>query len=1104
MSRALTIRFRSKIAALALGALALSGAATGSASAYLAKPSAGSGIGHVAALPAPTVATATAGTGTVSLSWGPVSAPGTGPVSYYVRRDGGAPAGNCPTSSSTATVTSCTDSGLAPGNHVYTVTAVWRSWTARGAEHSVNVAVGVADHLVLSASDTTPTAGAADSLQILAKDSAGNTVTTYTGSKSLTFGGAQSAGATHPTVTSSTGTAVAFGTAETITFTNGQATVSSGRNGSMTLYKAETANVTVTDGTLSNGTGTSLVVGAGSTSAFALSTPSPTAGKTFEETITAVDSWGNTTTSYTGSKTSMSFTGPSSSPGGKAPAYPSSVTFNAGVGSASITLYDAQTTTLTAKQSFSTSGTSASFTVAPAAAAALSVANPGTQSAGTQFSATISAIDAYGNVQPEYAGSKALTFSEPDASPSGKNPLYPEAVTFTNGKGTAAITLYDAELTPLKATDGTLAGTSSNFTINGSATAAGYTLSTPSPTAGKAFEETITAKDVYGNTASYSGTKTIAFSGPASSPKGEAPKYPSTVSFTGGVSTNASITIYNAAATTLTAKENTAGISGTSASFNVAPAAASVFAWGAIGAQQAGTAFGFTLTATDLYGNPAEETGSQKVTFTGPESSPNGSKPEYPTTVSFTGGVGTGTIKLYDATASAAITATQTGGPKGTSASFAVAPLSAAALSLAAPGNQTAGNAFNEAITAVDAYGNTATSYAGTKQLSFAKPASSPSGQAPGYPASVTFTGGAGSAQITLYDAQSTTLEATDGALTGTSSSFAVAAAGASVFSLSTPAPTAGKAFEETITAKDAWGNAATYSGTKTIAFSGPTNSPNGTKPAYPASVVFTSGTGTAQITLSNAQSTTLTAKEGSVSGTSATFSVGAAAPSALTFATIGAQIAGVPFNVSLTASATDAFGNAASYEGTKTIAFKGPEASPSGKEPAYPATVNFSGGKGTASVTLYDANSATSLEASEASGPKGTAAGFSVGAGSAAKTAWSGASSNTGAAEGLCLFTCTWSGFSKNQKWSSKVSVTDENGNIVSNVGSGHNVTLTMPESGSTGTLSTKSLTIPTTGAATSSTSVTYTAPNSFSWSSDSFTAQAAGFTAASATIKK
>ena len=53
---------------------------------------------------------------------------------------------------------------------------------------------------------------------------------------------------------------------------------------------------------------------------------------------------------------------------------------------------------------------------------------------------------------------------------------------------------------------------------------------------------------------------------------------------------------------------------------------------------------------------------------------------------------------------------------------------------------------------------------------------------------------------------------------------------------MSTPGTqTAGTAFNVTITATDAYGNAATnYAGAQTVTFTGPSNSPNGTAPAYP------------------------------------------------------------------------------------------------------------------------------------------------------------------------------------------------------------------------------------------------------------------------------
>lgn len=267
------------------------------ASAFFSGGGSGSAPASVGTLTAPAAPGATAGAGTVALSWASVSPPvGVGGVTYYVQRDGSDAGGNCPTQAAPSTVTSCTDSGLSAGIYHYTVTAVWRSWSATSTSTPVTLASGALDHFSLAASTTTPTAGAGDNLTITAKDSAGNTVTAYTGDQTLTFSGASTIGANKPTVTSKTGTAVAFGTAETITFTNGIAAVSGVNNGVMTLYKAETANVTVSDGTHTGSL--SVTVGAAAAASITATSgggQSANAGAAFTNPLVATvsDTYGN-------------------------------------------------------------------------------------------------------------------------------------------------------------------------------------------------------------------------------------------------------------------------------------------------------------------------------------------------------------------------------------------------------------------------------------------------------------------------------------------------------------------------------------------------------------------------------------------------------------------------------------------------------------------------------------------------------------------------------------------------------------------------------------------------------------------------------------------
>ncbi len=611
----------------------------------------------LATLSSPTISNATPGAQTVELTWSAVTPPASGTVEYYVTRDGGAPGGGCPSSSSHSTATSCTDTGMSVGTHEYTVTAVWRTWTA-SASKSVTVAFGPATHLLLEAASTTPTAGATDNLTITAKDAANNTVGTYSGSHPLIFEGASEAGGEEPVVLDKSGSEKSFGEETEITFSEGKATVSGATNGVMTLYKAEAAHIKVTEGSLNNGAGLAVTVKAAAAKKLSVPTPSEQeAGAPFNVTLTATDEYGNTATSYAGKKT-ITWSEPANSPSGKAPSYTASVTFTAGAGAAASTkLYDAQTTTLKAKEGATIEGTSGSFTVKATIAKKFTVPTPAEQEAGVAFNVTLTAFDEYGNLATSYAGAKTLAWSGAANAPSGTAPEYPASastVTFTAGVGTASsLKLYDAASTTLKAKEGTIEVTLGAFTVK-AATANSFSLSTPAEKeAGTtAVSVKVTAIDEWGNTAkSYAGAKTLIWSGPSSSPSGQAPGYPATVTFTSGAGT-ASIKLYDAQSTTLKATEGT--IEGTTGSFTVKAAVAKKLTVPTPSEQEAGVAFNVTLTAFDEYGNLATGyAGSRTLVFSEPASSPGGFPPEYPTTattVTFTEGVGTASlIKLFDA-----------------------------------------------------------------------------------------------------------------------------------------------------------------------------------------------------------------------------------------------------------------------------------------------------------------------------------------------------------------------------------------------------------------------------------------------------------------------
>jgi hypothetical protein len=609
----------------------------------------------LATLSAPAISSATPGAQTVELTWSAVTPPAGGTVEYFLTRDGGAPGGGCPSSSSRSTATSCTDTGMSVGAHEYTVTAVWRTWTA-SASKSVTVAFGPATHLVLEAASITPTAGEADNLTITAKDASNDTVGTYSGSHSLIFEGAGVAtSGEEPVVVDESGVERSFGEETEVTFTGGKATVSSATNGVMMLYKAEAAHIKVKEGSLNNGAGLAVTVKAAAAKKLSVPTPSEQeAGLAFNVTLTATDEYGNTATSYAGKKT-IAWSEPASSPSGKAPSYTAAITFTAGVGAAAATkLYDAQSTTLKAKESTTTiEGTTGAFTVKAAAAKKFTVPAPSEQEAGVAFNVTLTAIDEYSNVATSYTGVKTLTWSNPANAPNGTAPEYPATVTFAAGVGTASLLkLYDAQSTTLKAKEGTIEVTLASFTVK-AASAVSFSLPTPAEqTAGTAFNETMTAWDTWHNIAkSYAGAKTLSFSEPASSPNGKAPSYPATVTFTAGAGT-ASIKLYDAQSTTLKVTEGT--IEGATGSFTVKAAATKKLSVPTPVEQEAGVAFNVTLTATDEYGNLAKSyTGAKTIAWSGPASSPNATAPEYPTAataVTFTEGVGTASsLKLNDA-----------------------------------------------------------------------------------------------------------------------------------------------------------------------------------------------------------------------------------------------------------------------------------------------------------------------------------------------------------------------------------------------------------------------------------------------------------------------
>ncbi|HWO82172.1 MAG TPA: hypothetical protein VNM38_00080, partial [Solirubrobacterales bacterium] len=186
---------------------------------------------------------------------------------------------------------------------------------------TITVTAAAASKFSIAAASATPTAGAVDELTTTAQDTYGNTATSYTGAHGLVFSGAVAGpSGTAPTVSDSTGADVAFGASTSLNFSAGVAKAAESKNGGMKLYKSGATSIQATEGTITTPTALSVTVAAASAIKLVLSssTLTPVAGTGFNVTTTAVDTYGNTATGYTGSK-NITFAGATASPSGAQP-----------------------------------------------------------------------------------------------------------------------------------------------------------------------------------------------------------------------------------------------------------------------------------------------------------------------------------------------------------------------------------------------------------------------------------------------------------------------------------------------------------------------------------------------------------------------------------------------------------------------------------------------------------------------------------------------------------------------------------------------------------------------------------------------------------------
>ena len=139
----------------------------------------------------------------------------------------------------------------------------------------------------------------------------------------------------------------------------------------------------------------------------------------------------------------------------------------------------------------------------PALATHFSVSSPTTETAGTPFNITVTALDASNNVVAGYSATVHFTSTDPQAVLPANSPL-------TNGTGTFSVTLKTASAETVSVSDtasAAISGTSSSINVTGPP-ATHFSVITPAnDTVGTSFTFTVNALDASNNVATgYSGT----------------------------------------------------------------------------------------------------------------------------------------------------------------------------------------------------------------------------------------------------------------------------------------------------------------------------------------------------------------------------------------------------------------------------------------------------------------------------------------------------------------------------------------------------------------------------------------------------------------------
>jgi hypothetical protein len=881
----------------------------------------------------------------------------------------------------------------------YTLRATSGALTA-GTSAAFNIDPTAASQLVFTRQPVNTGAGAemTPGPQVTAKDSFGNTVTTYTGAVSIG-------------ITSGTGTGGAVLSGQTVVGAVAGVATFSG----LSINLVGTGyTFTATAAGLSNAVSTAFSIGAGSATQLDFTTQptATTAGSSISPAIqvAARDGQGNIVGSFTGNVT-LAITGGTGTSGANLGGTLTQAAVNGVATFANITIDSAGTGyTLTATSAGLSNDISSAFNInAGTATHLVFTTQPSTTTSQSSISPAVqvTARDALGNRATSFSGmvGVALGGGTGGAVLSGTTSVAASSgiATFSN----LSVDLVGTGYT-LTATSGALTqAVSTGFNITpGTATQLVFTQQPSNGTAGTPIAPavTVTARDAAGNVATgFVAAVTLTIT--PGTGTGGAVASSNVVGAVSGVATFSNLSI-NLAGTayTLDATTGQGGVTGsTSTAFDIVAGAAASLQFSAepSGSQTAGISLApeIEITARDNQGNVATGfAGTVTLTITDGTGT-GGAMIQGGTSVAATTGVSRFPGLVIDSAGTDyTITASTSGIPSASSSAFDVAPGSAAVLVFTTQPTTTGAGATipNVVVTARDDQGNTATGFNSSVTMAITN-GTGMGGAALGGTTVRTAASGVATfndLDIDLAGTAYTLTASATGPSSGVSAAFNITAGTAATleFSIQPASPqTAGDPFAPAVevTARDNQGNVATsFAGQVTVAITGGTGTDNA---SLTGTTVVSASSGVATfsnllIDLAGTGYTLTASATGPTSAISDAFTVSPGAAAVLVFTTQPSNAtAGDFISPAVTVTARDDQGNTATgFAGLVTMSLAGGTA---GADFTGASTTQVSASSGIAtfsSLAVDSAGTGYTLSASGVGTPP-TSSSFDVIAGAAA-----------------------------------------------------------------------------------------------------------------------